>query len=341
MIEVRTSARLHLGLLDNNGGLGRLYGSVGLAVESPRLVLRAEASDRLKVVGPERQRITTYARRFIKYFGFPKGAHLNLAEAIPAHVGLGSGTQLGLAVGSALARLSGRDLDARDIAVAVERGAHSGIGISTFRYGGFVLDGGHRVVQEINGPPAGGLKKGLSRTVEKGRTPPVLFHRSVPGDWFFVLAIPDTGKGLNGKQEDNAFLALPRAPARLVEKISRVLLVQMLPALVEKDIVHFGQALTRIQCMVGDCFASVQGGRFANPVSEKMVDFMLKQGAAGIGQSSWGPTVYSLVKGKRNAETLAREAKAYLDALGGGRVFPVRPQNRGAQIIQPAPSRRP
>jgi beta-ribofuranosylaminobenzene 5'-phosphate synthase len=331
MIEVETCARLHLGLLDNNGGLGRLYGSVGLAVDRPKLVLRAEASDTLIVEGADRQRVTTYAQRFIRRYGFPTGAHLKLTRAIPAHVGLGSGTQLGLAVGAALARLAGRRLSVPEIALAVERGAHSGIGISTFQYGGFILDGGHRVVVD---PSGARLKRGLARTVEKDRTPPVLFHHSIPGDWFFVMVIPDTDKGLSGKKEDNAFLKLPQAPARLVEKISRVLLVQMLPALVEKDIVNFGQALTSIQCMVGDCFASVQGGRFANPVSEQMVDFMLEQGAAGIGQSSWGPTVYSLVKGELNARTLVRAARAHLKKLGGGKVFSVHPQNRGAKIIQ-------
>jgi beta-ribofuranosylaminobenzene 5'-phosphate synthase len=102
--------------------------------------------------------------------------------------------------------------------------------------------------------------------------------------------------------------------------------------LVEKDIANFGRALTSIQCMVGDCFASVQGGRFANPISEKLVDFMLGRGAAGIGQSSWGPTVYGLVEGSKKARHLAKEAQAFLDDLGGGQIYCVQPQNRGVTI---------
>ncbi len=329
MIEVRTCARLHLGLLDNNGELGRLYGSVGLAVDRPELVLRARKAKSLQVEGLEKRRVATYARRFMRHCGFPSGARLNLVSHIQAHVGLGSGTQLALAVGAALARLSGRRLSTREIALAVGRGAHSGIGVSTFQHGGFVLDGGHRVLADLTGSR---LKKGLVREVERNHVPPVLFHHAVPRDWIFITIIPKTQKGLNGKKENNAFTKLPRAPSGLVEKISRELLIRMLPALVEKDIENFGRAMTAIQCMVGDCFASVQGGRFANPVSEKMVDFMLDHGAAGIGQSSWGPTVYGLIRGKAEAQKLLDQTQAHLDSLGGGEAFLVRPQNHGARV---------
>jgi len=109
-------------------------------------------------------------------------------------------------------------------------------------------------------------------------------------------------------------------------------LIQMLPALVEKDIRNFGEALTRIQCMVGDCFASIQGGRFASPISGEMVDFMLSRGAAGIGQSSWGPTVYGLVEGRSIAKKLRQEVQSRLETLGGGETILVQPQNQGARV---------
>jgi predicted sugar kinase len=58
MIEVRTSARLHLGLLDNNGEQGRLYGSIGVAISEPQLVLRAEESSEVRAEGMEAERIS-------------------------------------------------------------------------------------------------------------------------------------------------------------------------------------------------------------------------------------------------------------------------------------------
>jgi beta-ribofuranosylaminobenzene 5'-phosphate synthase len=154
----------------------------------------------------------------------------------------------------------------------------------------------------------------------------------VPGHWFFVTIIPDAGPGFSGGKEQSAFLQLPIAPSSLVEKISWVLLMKMLPALVEQDIVCFGQAMTSIQNMVGDCFSSVQGGRFASPLLEKLVGLLLEKGAAGAGQSSWGPTIYGLVGGKEEAQKLAHEMQLYLAHHGGGTVLCVQAQNRGAQI---------
>jgi len=328
MIEVRTCARLHLGLLDNNGEQGRLYGSIGVAVNRPNLVLRAEAADGLQVEGLETDRVTTYAQRFTHRYGLPAGAHLSLLASIPAHVGLGSGTQIGLAVGTALARLSCLKLSVPEIALAVGRGVHSGIGIATFQHGGFVLDGGHRIIPAASGSP---IMNAQSRQT-KDEIPPLLFKHSMPADWYFVTVIPETNPGFSGEKEHGAFLKLPVAPGALVEKISWVLLMKMLPALVEKDIANFGQALTSIQCMVGDCFASVQGGRFASPLLEKLVGFLLDRGAAGAGQSSWGPAVYGLVEGKARARRLAQEVQVLLAGLGGGQAFCVKPQNRGAQV---------
>src|SRR5512137_2926528 len=81
---------------------------------------------------------------------------------IPAHVGLGSGTQLALAVGTALAQLGGLKLSVTELSSIMKRGVHSGIGIATFQHGGFVVDGGHPVVDSHQA------------------LPPVLFRHPVP-----------------------------------------------------------------------------------------------------------------------------------------------------------------
>jgi beta-ribofuranosylaminobenzene 5'-phosphate synthase len=108
--------------------------------------------------------------------------------------------------------------------------------------------------------------------------------------------------------------------------------MKMLPSLVEKDIAGFGQALTGIQCLVGDCFAPVQGGRYATALLGNVVEFFLDRGAAGAGQSSWGPTVYGLVEGKARAQELEQSTRRFLAERGGGEVFCVQPRNRGAQV---------
>jgi beta-RFAP synthase len=296
-----------------NGGLGRRYGSIGVAIERPNVVLEAEPTDRLLVEGSEAERVAAFAHRFLGRYSLPHGVRLCLKAGIPPHVGLGSGTQLALAVGTALARLGGLEISVAEIAMATGRGVHSGIGIAAFQQGGFIVDGGHLV------------------TGSRGAIPPVLFHHPFPQDWVFVVAVPEAGTGFAGEGEQRAFRSLPLAPPALVEKICRLLVMKMLPALVEKDIVPFGQALTEIQQLVGDCFAAVQGGRYANTLSGRLIMDFLDRGAQGAGQSSWGPTVYALAEGEGQALSLERVAREFLAGQGGGQVFRARADNRGAE----------
>ena len=319
-VTVRTPARLHLGLLDLNGGLGRLYGSIGVAIERPEIVLEAELIQEpvgargLVVEGLEVERVTALAQRFLEHYPLRSRVRLRLRSSISAHIGLGSGTQLALAVGAALAQLGGLALTVPDLSLVMGRGNHSGIGIATFQQGGFVVDGGHVI------------------GADHQSVPPVLFHYPFPKGWIFVVAVPDTEPGFHGEGEQRAFQFLPPAPSALVEKICRLLVIKMLPALLEQDIVPFGQALTEIQQLVGDCFSAAQGGRYANTVSARLIGHLLDRGAQGGGQSSWGPTVYALVEGESRAVSLQNEAKEFLAANGQGHVFCVHADNLGAQF---------
>lgn len=320
MLEIVTPARLHLGLLDTNGNLGRLYGSIGVAIQQPKVTLRAAPAESLQVYGLEVDRVTAFARRFLAYYQLEPGARLELVAAIPGHVGLGSGTQLALAVGSALARLAGLDLSIAEIARAMGRGVHSGIGTNTFAAGGFVLDGGHSILSSSPGDQ------------KQAAVPPVLVRQPFPEDWRFVVVLPEIDPGLSGEKETNAFQVLPKAPPARVARMCRLLVMQMLPALFEQNIIEFGRALTAIQRLVGASFAPIQGGYFADPLSDKLISFLLTQGAAGAGQSSWGPTVYGLVAGQSAAEQLAAQTSTYLSTLRNGQVFTVAPDNHGARF---------
>ena len=105
------------------------------------------------------------------------------------------------------------------------------------------------------------------------------------------------------------------------------MLTSLLPALVERDVEEFGAALTRVQQLVGDSFAAVQGGRF-HPRSSGLVEALLDAGAAGAGQSSWGPAVYGIAGSEAAARELAGRMAGELD--GGGSVEVVAFDNGGA-----------
>lgn len=284
-VRVESAARLHMGFIDLHGGLGRKFGSMGVALEKPRLTLEATPADRLTVEGPEGERVLAFAERFYAHY-MPGGssAHLRVIEEITPHVGLGSGTQLALAVGTALGCLHAVDVPAFELARVMGRGRRSSIGIGAFQLGGFLVDGGHSGDTETPSP--------------------IIIRRCPPPDWHFVVIMPQINTGLSGEEEDQAFVEMPRPSAAHAGQIARLLVMKMLPALEEERIVPFGEALTEIQRLVGDSFAPVQGGRYANPVSARLIDHLLEQGALAAGQSSWGPTVYGLVQGEEAALAL-------------------------------------
>lgn len=277
-----------MGFIDLHGGLGRKFGSIGVALEEPRLIVEAKPADQLTAEGPESERVLEFAKHFYAHhladlLDAPR-AHLHVLEAIPPHVGLGSGTQLALAVGSALGRLHDVEIDLFELARVMERGRRSSMGIGAFQQGGFLVDGGHS-----------GSNDGPS---------PIIIRRELPSDWRFVVVTPEIRPGLSGEEEDQAFVKMERPSAAHAGQIARLLVMKMLPAVEESDIVSFGEALTEIQKLVGDSFAPVQGGRYANAVSARLIAYLLEQGALGAGQSSWGPTVYGLVRGEEAALAL-------------------------------------
>ena len=108
--------------------------------------------------------------------------------------------------------------------------------------------------------------------------------------------------------------------------------MQLLPALVERDLASFGAALTEIQRVTGAWFAPQQGGVFAPGPSETLVRRLAEWGAAGVGQSSWGPAVYGLAE----SETVSREIAARAAGLLGsaGRIFEGGFAGSGASVWQ-------
>ena len=298
-VFVEAAARLHFGVLDLRGDLGRRFGGLGAAVPEPSLLLEVSPAPELSASGPDAERARDFADRFLAYHRLPGGARLTIHRAIPAHSGLGSGTQLGLAVGRALAELHGLSWDAPGLARAVQRGRRSAIGTWTFALGGFIVEGGRR---------AGG--EGIA---------PLLARFAIPDAWRCVIAVPDGAPGLSGDAEAAAFERLPPPPEREVERVSHLALMQLLPALVEADLASFGAALTEIQRVTGAWFATQQGGVFAPGPSAALVRRLGEWGAAGVGQSSWGPAVYGLAGSVTAGRDLAARVSA---ALGSsGRVF--------------------
>jgi beta-ribofuranosylaminobenzene 5'-phosphate synthase len=290
-VTVTTGARLHFGFLDPSGRGPRPFGSFGLALDWPRTMLQLRRADAFKAEGAERHRALTYLRRFVDDSGARDAYALHIEEAIPPHSGLGSGTQLALAVGAALAALKGLPLDLNTIAAGADRGKRSGIGIGTFAQGGVVLDGG---------PGAGTL-------------PPMLDRLPFPPQWRVLLILDGTGIGLHGASETAAFASLPEFPQSKTAELCRRVLLGALPALAEHDFQTFTAAIGALQAEMGAYYASLQGGAYVNPLVASTLDWLGSLGLAGIGQSSWGPTGFAFIASEEAGRALLDEARARAD----------------------------
>ena len=308
-VTIRVPARLHLGFLDPSGGSGRRFGSLGLPLCEPETVVTLSRSSETVVEGPERDRAEAHLAALAKRLGIRAQHRLVVEEAIPRHAGLGSGTQIALAVAAALRTLHNLPLDINGDATLLARGGRSGIGIASFASGGVIID-------------AGGDGS--------GRPPPVVARLPFPDEWRVMLILDRAQDGLHGDDEVEAFRRLPPFPDSGVGDICRHVLTGVMPALVEEDIATFGAAITAIQLLVGEHFAPAQGGVFTSKRVQTLAHRLAKAGAVGIGQSSWGPTGFAFAASQAAASTMVAAASDVVE--DGMEVRIVRGRSAGAEI---------
>jgi beta-ribofuranosylaminobenzene 5'-phosphate synthase len=290
-ITVTIPARLHLGFLDLNGGLGRRFGSIGLAMTGLRTKIAFRRAPEDRVTGPEHQRVMHHVHKIAAHLGLPGGHAVDVLEVVPAHAGLGSGTQLALAAAAGIRALHGLSLDIQGDAAYLGRGARSGAGIGLFRCGGLVVDGG---------------------SAKDDLPAPIVSHMRFPDRWRIIVMLDPARRGIHGAEEADAFRMLPAFPEADAGRLCRLVIMKMLPALAVEDVMNFGAAITEIQSCVGGYFAPAQGGLpFTSPDVAAVVAALGGEGAVGFGQSSWGPTGFAFAASAQEADRLAGIARAH------------------------------
>lgn len=285
-VSVIAPARLHMGFIDLSGSLGRDFGSVGIALNEISTRLRVSYARQLIIIGPSPHQAQKWVRTLCCVLNVSDCIRIEIETAIPEHIGLGSGTQMALAIGSALNAFYDLGLSIRDIAQLTQRGMRSGIGIGVFEQGGLVVDGGR-----------GALTK----------TPPIISHLYMPTDWRFILVFDATDQGLHGEQEVKALKVLHAFPPEVAMRLCYLLLMQGLPAVAEHNIGLFGDVITQIQQAIGNHFATVQGDVFKSHKVAEVMHWLSQNGAVAIGQTSWGPTGFCAVDNQHQARELVAQ----------------------------------
>jgi len=310
-VSLITGARLHFGLLVQGPPSQWTYGGLGMMIDQPGFALRVRFSETnvFHATPPTAARLEQMTARCL-----PPGAkvpvEITLTSEIPAHAGLGSGTQLGLALAAALSRLHGEPPPpVSELANRSGRAERSAIGTVGFEAGGLIAQGSR---------------------ADDGTLRPVVTRCDFPPDWRFVLVRPREHQGLFGESERNAFREMPPMPDAQLRHLLGLQSELMTAAATcrfeafSRDLYEFGQ-------QVGGYFSQVQGGVFASPLMEQLAQRLRAAGITGVGQTSWGPTLFALCESQQSAESVAEMVRDSID-LRDCEVRIVRAMNRGRNI---------
>jgi beta-ribofuranosylaminobenzene 5'-phosphate synthase len=299
IVSVDAPARLHLGFLDPSGSLGRRFGSIGLVIDGPATQVEIGAADIDAVLAltpaaqTETARATMCLQHLREHTGRRVPLQLRLLQVLPPHAGLGSGTQLALAIGTAFARWHGLDVSSATLATWLGRGLRSGVGIAGFDHGGLLVDGG---------PGA------------DGRPAPLLSRVDLPAEWRVVLVQDARARGLSVGDEKQALALLPPLARSAAAEICHEVLMRVVPGAALREFTAFAAGVTQVQRVLGEHFAPAQQGRaFTSAAVGRLVQWLggaENPARAAIGQSSWGPTGFAILPSQASAEALLLAARA-------------------------------
>jgi beta-ribofuranosylaminobenzene 5'-phosphate synthase len=343
-LRITTPSRLHFGLIDFNGNLGRIDGGSGVAINNPRNVISIKPGKKFHVncqsgMDSSPKSVEKIARDICNKLGKPlPDFEVTVEEEIPAHAGFGSKTQMSLALAYAISKEYDMPYNGVEgLARLVDRGGTSGIGVRAFDKGGFILDCGHSF-------GAGKEKDScLPSSASKAKPGPLVMRSDIPEDWRFVLVMPLNDEGSHGQSEVDIFQKSFPLDEVEIGRVCRVILMQMVPGILEKDIETFGSAINNIQ-EIG--FKNIEV-KLKSPLVPNMLSIMNHAGSYGSGMSSFGPTVYGLTNSNKKAEEIRNAVSAYLDDMSiEHKCWIAEPNNQGMwakkivaehRIISPIP----
>lgn len=281
-VTVETGSRLHFGLLSFGNTEGRTFGGVGVMIDGEGVTLTVQPAATLEMVGSLSERVAEVVQRYMatERLVEPPACRIEVTKAPRHHAGLGTGTQLGLAVGAGLDAFRGIDRSIEGLATTVGRGLRSAVGAYGFAQGGLLYEEG-KLPGEVLSPLAERL--------------------TLPSEWRFVLFCDERQQGLSGEGERTSFANLPPVASETTQALQAEINERMLPAARQTDVGAFGESVYRYGCLAGTCFATEQGGIYASLAAEKLVGTLRAAGVHGVGQSSWGPTIFSLAENENAA----------------------------------------
>ena len=323
---IKAPSRIHMSLIDLNGSYRRVDGGIGLALKEPQFILEiekqddgitlefAETIDDKEAIEECSEKIPDAAQKTINHFNIDSGFKFIVHQTYPPHSGFGSGTQIAVSTAHLITEIMGIEVESRVLSSIVGRGGTSGIGTYTHDLGGFILDGGHSKEEKPLFLPSG---------ASKAKPATLIARYDFPEEWKILIAIPEIEKHVEGSDEVDVFQTYCPIPKEEVEQVSHLILMNLVPFMLEKDIKNFGWAISELQ-KVG--FNKLEHSLDSNylPMMKAIED----AGAYGVGISSFGPVLYTVFDDSN--EFIVEKTKEIIG--DNGVVFVTKAQNHGYVI---------
>ena len=305
-IEIVTPARLHFGFLELNKNINS-FGGIGLSIDKFNTKIKLKKNLRLKCKGKYTDKASFFLKTFCKKMKIKPNFLLNIEQCSSKHIGLGSGTQLALSIGTAIAKLENKTVNPEKIAKILNRGLRSKVGLISFIHGGFLID----------------LKTRNKFFNDIGK---VFF----PENWKIIL-IKDKIQGMHGKSEINAFKKASSFNTKNI-KMTDLILQKIYPSLIENNFSEFAKTITKIQNIMGKYFNSFQGGIYSSNRVGKVLNFLKKENVLGFGQTSWGPSGFAFFPNIKKAKKMKQKLKKRFSSCNNLEFIICSGKNSGADI---------
>ncbi|MFT5299302.1 MAG: beta-ribofuranosylaminobenzene 5'-phosphate synthase [Mariniblastus sp.] len=286
-VTVSAPARLHFGLFSVGDLVSRMFGGIGLMIDSPRISIQATRAEQWTVNSHYQPEIN---RAVSSWFDYQRNSldcelgiqsfeqipiELKVMKIPPRHCGLGTGTQLALSAAMAVIQMLQLPVPSiEELAIFVKRGKRSGIGSHGFSQGGFLVDRG-KLAQESLAP--------------------LDFQTHFPDDWSIVTILgKQETSGLSGAEEIEAFQSLPKSTEDERSAMIEIVRDQIVPGVSLVDYDRFAAGVFDFGRRSGLMYEEIQNGPYNGQAIETLIREIREFGVPAVGQSSWGPCVFAI-----------------------------------------------
>ncbi|MFK8112704.1 MAG: beta-ribofuranosylaminobenzene 5'-phosphate synthase [Rubripirellula sp.] len=288
MVRVRTGSRLHFGLLD----VAAPFGGIGVMVDEPSTEVAIRFSDKFSCDPDFADRIEPIGRRIADFAGLVTlpSCRVEVNRNAFAHLGLGSGTQMAMAIAEGICQSLDLQVTKQQLVGFAQRGKRSAVGVHGYFAGGLIFESGN------DGEPSGNELNTIQSQVV------------LPAEWCVCVFRPAAeSPQVSGDLEQQQFAELSSVDSVTMKRLTDLIRDGILPAAEAGEFRTFATSVQAYNHASGLLFESVQGGPYNGAAVAELVQTLERHGAQGIGQSSWGPGVFTWFESQREAEVFGEQ----------------------------------